>query len=309
MMEIQTKLPDLQQVTFFPGQRLTASELNEGYRVLREMRWLHNRSLHDWGIGLGLGVQGRPGDAQVTVAPGYALDTYGRELIVTEAQVLKVPATAGGPSATPVSYLLVVSYPADEDVVLMMPLRGECLPGGSSRQFIVPRLRWLPVASPAYRPGFDVVLAQAWVRGCRLAQALSFNLRRSARMTSSPYISSGRTIPADTTWEILQPTGALVGLSTEVNTSEAGFQATPVYQAQIMGTRLAVAEDSQDVQAVIDGFTHLDQATPRSFRLTITLPQGFTTPGGVPLNPSGLISPDAVQQLGWHVTWMGIEGP
>ena len=42
------------------------------------MRWLHNRSLHQPGVGNGYKVTGTQGDRQVTIGPGYALDAYGR---------------------------------------------------------------------------------------------------------------------------------------------------------------------------------------------------------------------------------------
>ena len=51
-------IPELDRVVFFDHQRLTARDLNEAATVQRELRWLHNRSLHGWGIGLGFGVSG-----------------------------------------------------------------------------------------------------------------------------------------------------------------------------------------------------------------------------------------------------------
>ena len=63
---------------FFDGQQLFASDL-QGIEVSdREQRELHNRSLHQPGVGNGYAVSGPKGDREVVVQPGYALDADGR---------------------------------------------------------------------------------------------------------------------------------------------------------------------------------------------------------------------------------------
>lgn len=69
------------------GQLLTADDLAALQDYVREKMWLHNRMLHGYGIVAGLDVtmqEQASGDSQLVVAPGYALDGYGRELIVPE---------------------------------------------------------------------------------------------------------------------------------------------------------------------------------------------------------------------------------
>src|SRR5215212_10120473 len=88
------EIADLNRVAFFDGQRLAADDLNGAATVQRELRWLHNRSLHGWGIGLGFAVSGAKGDRQVTIGPGYAVDCRGREIILTETIKKAVPARA-----------------------------------------------------------------------------------------------------------------------------------------------------------------------------------------------------------------------
>src|SRR5215831_635200 len=77
-------IPDLSRVAFFDGERLVAEDLNAASALQREVRWLHNRSLHTWGIALGFAVNGDKGAQQVTVSPGYGIDSLGREVILTE---------------------------------------------------------------------------------------------------------------------------------------------------------------------------------------------------------------------------------
>ncbi len=76
----QTGLPrrgtyetQLERQQFFDGQRLLASDLQGLEAFHRQMRELHNRSLHQPGIGNGFAVSGERGDRQVTIGAGYAL--------------------------------------------------------------------------------------------------------------------------------------------------------------------------------------------------------------------------------------------
>jgi hypothetical protein len=89
---------------FFDGQRLFAADLQDLEAFNREMRWLHNRSLHQPGIGNGFAVYGRKGDRKVRVDPGYAIDIEGREIVLIESLELDVPPVAGEQNGEPVYY-------------------------------------------------------------------------------------------------------------------------------------------------------------------------------------------------------------
>jgi hypothetical protein len=64
------------EVRYYPGQRLTAAlfRAEQAYHVT--MRQRHNLAGHDWGIALGLELSAG------YVEAGYAIDVYGRELIL-----------------------------------------------------------------------------------------------------------------------------------------------------------------------------------------------------------------------------------
>jgi hypothetical protein len=75
---------------YFAGKLVTAEdfELEQAYHI--EKRWLLNRMLRGAGIVSGLTVvAGKQGT--VTVAPGFALDPHGREILVSEPQRLAIP--------------------------------------------------------------------------------------------------------------------------------------------------------------------------------------------------------------------------
>jgi len=57
------------------------------------------RSLHTWGIALGLMVTGQRGERTVTVQPGYALDCLGRDLLVSATLAMPVPPVSGDEAA------------------------------------------------------------------------------------------------------------------------------------------------------------------------------------------------------------------
>ena len=77
----------LERLQFFNGQRLAAADLQSIDDFNRQMRWLHNQSLHQPGVGSGYAISGKKGDREVTVQPGYAIDSSGREIGLTEAVV------------------------------------------------------------------------------------------------------------------------------------------------------------------------------------------------------------------------------
>jgi hypothetical protein len=69
------------EVNYYPGQYLTANlfRAEQAYHVT--MRERHNLTGHDWGVALGLGLSAAQAGTGYVDA-GYAIDGYGRELIL-----------------------------------------------------------------------------------------------------------------------------------------------------------------------------------------------------------------------------------
>jgi hypothetical protein len=65
---------------FREGQRLTAADLAAEQDYLVDGRRAHDSSLHGWGIARGLGLSAVT--AGIVVAPGFAVDGFGRSLVV-----------------------------------------------------------------------------------------------------------------------------------------------------------------------------------------------------------------------------------
>ena len=74
--------PQARRVHYFPGRLLTAADFEQDQQYQRDMRYLHNRAL-GFGVVEGLAVHATP--TGITVSPGFALDPYGREVVLAHA--------------------------------------------------------------------------------------------------------------------------------------------------------------------------------------------------------------------------------
>lgn len=310
------EIPVLQRPFFFTGQQLRAGDLDAVTAYHRELSWLHNRSLHNWGIATGYAVTGAAGDSAVVISPGFALDCQGRELILTEAQTIPVPAVAGNATGGPAAYFLTASWLDDSDIDPETRV-GVCGTSGAVRRPERVNLRWQDpddrLTGSAFRPGLDVVLASVEVAGCRLAADASGAQRRNAMPEETPYIYSGQTAAGDTGWRPWPDEENPIGVVATVSTTEAGFGAPPAYHAHVVGRRL-LDTDSGDV--LIDGYPHVAAAGAGSFELRVVLPMnGGSAHDGeaVAMNPVEIVTADGFagrldDELNWYVMWVGIEG-
>lgn len=79
-----------ERLHYFAGKLLTADDLELEQRYHIEKRWLLNRMFQGAGVVSGLDVV-PSGQGKVTVEPGFALDSHGREILVCEPQQLTMP--------------------------------------------------------------------------------------------------------------------------------------------------------------------------------------------------------------------------
>jgi hypothetical protein len=299
-------IPDIARPVYFSGQRLTADDLTAGQAFHRELRWLHNRGLHTWGIAFGLAVRGERGDGAVTVTPGYAVDCQGRDLVLDEDQIVPVPSVAGA-SGAPATWYLTVSYQEDADRPVLQIGQGVCFDDGATRRSEGGLIRWQKAGDP--RPGLDVVLARGDIVDCVLDTAVSPAERRDARPAQQPYVGAGST-SGSTSWAVWESeAGDVLGLRATVDTSTAGFGSTPRYAAHVVGSRLGTEAPARGV--VVEGFTSIVQTDRTSFELRLLLPRALRAGIGVPINPDALLDDkdDLVKAVAdWYVVWLGVEG-
>jgi len=323
----------LERIQFFNGERLFASDLQALEAFNREMRWLHNQSLHQPGVGSGFQVLGNTGDRQVTISPGYALDSCGREIILTENRILAIPPVADDGSGGSVFYDLTVSYPNDSDLTPSETRDGICMPAGVVRLREEPVLCWARLSDDLsnrqpvdarlknwIKTGLFIVLAQVEIFHCQLKHPVSTVQRRNARPAKQPRIACGSFAPTPQQWRVAglgnaslssqmdfstgELTSSSVRVYVDVDTSPGHFGATPAYNARLSGKR--INNDRKGNYWILDGLVDVAESpapTPTSFRIEIF-------PVILPLRQRQTSASVSVHQSlfhGWQINWMGIE--
>lgn len=295
-------IPDLERIVFFQGELLTADDLTTLDTNNRELRWLHNRSLHNWGIGFGLDVQGAAGATFVSVNPGYAIDNLGREIILGSPLQQPIPAVAG-----PATYYLVANYVDDagQTAEERRDAAGcgcasacACSTSGATRLSNDPAILWKTVAQLV--SGIDVILAQAFIQNCALNLTPSAAVRRYAACGSPFTFRANQVSSPAIPWTVWQQGATNVGFTAAIDTSIAKFQTAPRYMAQIVGSRSGAG-------FIVVDFVSIANETPTGFTLQVALP-----PISATINPPTVTDPvggpQILNQLGWAVSWMGVEG-
>ncbi len=141
----------VRRVHFFPGQLLTADDLQAEQDYHREMRYLHNRIL-GYGVVHGLEVSVADGSVLV-VAAGVAIDRRGREIVLAEEVRVDVAAVLLDPDTT---MDLTVTWREEQDAVTV-PAPDDAT--------VRPFTRWLErpavtLGPPGQEPAESLVLAR-----------------------------------------------------------------------------------------------------------------------------------------------------
>lgn len=307
----------VERLQFFDGQRLFATDLQQLEAFHREMRELHNASLHQPGLGAGLAVSGSAGDREVVVGPGYALDLDGHEIVLTRDHTEPVPPVEGDPDGTPAVFDLAVSYPSDDLLEVTETREGICQSRGAVRLREEPVFCWVRLVddgSGRLRPsdprlreeialGRRILLARAEVQHCQLV-SLSIAERRNARPPTQPLIACGRVRPA---WKatLVPPdpgefeTQALM-LEARVSTASAGFVNTPCYIARLDGPRLLEGVfDNEPREFFAEGLLSVHDEAAQGFSVRVLVLSFF-------IRPSELEDPERVFSA-WTIEWMGVD--
>jgi len=275
-MDFLKQTRTIERLQFFNGQRLFAEDLQGLDEFNREMRWLHNISLHQIGIGNGFAVTGKRGDREVRIGPGYAIDGLGREIVSITDHVEPVQPVAGEDDGTPSLFDLTISYA--EELEEAEQRQGICKQQGTIRLNEEPDFCWIELDADGQPKDHDIakeilagmriVIARAEVLNCQLEKDISIAQRLNARVATQPYICCGTSTP---NWDplILAPpdAGAIgsnrflteiatvlafvpiifpVGLSAVIDTRECGFKTTPCYSARIAGPRIRHVQVQQE---------------------------------------------------------------
>ncbi|MEY9697566.1 hypothetical protein ABIE71_000309 [Bradyrhizobium diazoefficiens] len=332
-MPIASIAPAIERIKFFDGQRLFAADLQFLEQFNREMRWLHNQSLHQAGIGSGFAVSGNKGDREVRIEPGYAIDSSGREIVLTQPQVLQVPPVANDGEGNPVYYDLAVSYRDDSLLKESETRDGVCVSRSAVRYQETPVFCWVELVPTGDPPGKAALtagrlaklqavnadleagrrirLARAEVLNCKLNQPLSLAQRRNAKPAAQPYLFAGSTKDEKTPWDVAL-TGSDITITLDVDTSAASFRGMPRYTAHAIGNRQFTVDlpSAPQQTLILDGFPRVEtaDASTTKFKFSLLIPQSLFGSGRKPTDVADALKANNSQALkGWYVEWLGVE--
>ena len=281
----------LERIRFFDRQRLLAADLQTLESFHREMRWLHNQSLHQPGIGSGYAISGKKGDREVVVTAGYALDADGKEIILTSRRTVPIPPVAGAGDGKPALYDLAVSYPGDVALKESERREGSCDSRGAVRLREDPVFCWVRLTDDGreavdedlktrVHDGMLIVLGRVEIDNCQLKQPVSIAQRRNARPPKQPRIACGVARPK---WEDLENGDTFKAWKAEIDTSSGSFASIPSYTARVRAEKPA-----SQWKLLISG---VDVTNPRPTGFTIRLFMWSFANGSLPD----------------EVVWMGVE--
>jgi hypothetical protein len=206
------RLVELYRLRWVPRQLLRGRDLRDQLATSDQLRWWHNRALHDpFGVASGMEVTLAADARSVTVQPGVAHDCVGRPLRLLAPRTLPL---AAGP----------------DTVILVARTRGE-------GQLAEPELVWRDDRQVDPRDG--VPLARlTFETGVPVLHPLGSRARPLAR----PRLGYGST-PADgTPWEPWYVLGLPIGLQVTVDTRAAGFTDVPCYFAWLQWPKVASSQ-------------------------------------------------------------------
>lgn len=310
----------VERLRFFDGQRLFASDLQAIEAFHSDMRRLHNMSLHQAGIGNGFAVTGERDGREIRIGPGYALDSLGREILLTREQVEPIPPVASEPDGRSVFFDLVVSFDGEPEVA-------ETRAGICADRDVV-RLREEPVlcfvrlvrdetdnlkAADAklgqeILDGLRIVLARLEVLACRLRETISVAQRRSARPTLQPHLACGEEKIESDKFNQIGETTVFHLRKEKVSTASGGFATTPCYSVLLARERIDINEGNV-LFFILDSPAQIEDATPTSFTVEAIVDfRDFRHPPGSGAEPGDLVIPPSADLLDdWTVVWMGVE--
>lgn len=316
-----------ERIKFFDGQRLFASDLQDVEQFNREMRWLHNQSLHQAGVASGYAVTGNKDDREVTIEPGYALDSSGREIVLTQPEVIQVPPVANDGQGNPVYYDLTVSYPDDRRLKETETRDGVCAARGGVRLREKPVFCWVELVPTSDLPGAGALsaarqaklntlnkevesgarirLVRAEVLNCKLNQRLSVTQRRNARPALQPFLLAERT-GNDNQWTA-QVREFGIDIRLKVDTSTARFRTTPRYFAHVVGERQVQLTIGSLRTMILDGFGRVVDASNLGFTFSLLIPAILIDRALALTDVANALEASSALQK-WYVEWLGIEG-
>lgn len=156
----------IERIRYFARQLLDEADFTQEQEYLRDKARRHNRMLHGWGVVSGLCVESGEAKGELTVGPGYALDSYGNEIVVDDEVTVDLCSEDGDGNAVSPGRPLYLAIRYAECLTRPVP-GGESLEYSRVREgFAVTVLTELPASPPSCEPDTHRcpdLSAQPWV--------------------------------------------------------------------------------------------------------------------------------------------------
>lgn len=271
------KRVEIERLRYWQGQRLLARDFRDQATIEAQLRWWHNRALHNaFGVRYGLAIL--PLTAQgslcaLRVDCGVAYDCFGRELMLQTAREIPLPPVG----VKPQNITLLIRYKETAAFPKKHEVSNACAPGGGVALLEQPEFVWKQ--SDLVQVTDGVPLTQLNYDGSKgsflfLPDFVAPSLRPLAR----PRIGSGATVPEGTAWELWSERVSVanrrvrevsVGYQVTIDTSAAGFTERPCYFAWLQGTLWS----QSNIEFFPVPFTHLDSESITQFRFRLWMPR------------------------------------
>jgi hypothetical protein len=280
---------ELERVRYEQGQVIRSRDFNDQAANEDQLRWWHNRSLHNAygvvsGILNGFAVQlTDPATKEFTVRPGVAYDCFGRELILTRERKTRLPDEIAEGTA-----ILLLQYQAPA-----VKAGQACNCPQAETTAHEPALRWVS-GRVSVRDG--VAIARVSDVGNLDSETVVDTDVPIVRALARPHMASGKTESDGGPWELwTQRTSAgefFIGFQIRVDTSAAGFTRVPCYFAW---APTLLVESTEISGAEVNSFT---------FRLWLPTFTGFRLDN----NPFlAFLLPSLLARTARQICWLGIE--
>ena len=245
--------PQLQRLRYWQGQTLKNRDFRDQLAVEAQLRWWHNRALHNaFGIAEGFEVE-QNGETAI-IHRGLAYDCFGRELILTADVTSPLPADSS--MTLLVGYRQTRQFPRKDEIAACSPNR----PLTAER----PEFFWKRTDEVDLRDGLPLV---------RYKDKALMPVRLQARPLARPRIASGATISGHTNWELwsepLEDEDMALGFQVSIDTSAAGFTEVPCYFAWLQGALWSPSTNPEFFPVV---FEHIASPSTTAFVFRIWMP-------------------------------------
>lgn len=171
----------IERIRYFARQLLDEADFTQEQEYLRDKARRHNRMLHGWGVVSGLCVESGEAKSELTVGPGYALDSYGNEIVVDDEVTVDLCSEDGDGNAVSPGRPLYLAIRYAECLTRPVP-GGESLEYSRVREgFAVTVLTELPASPPSCEPDTHRcpdLSAQPWVVLAEVVLDLNLNISK-----------------------------------------------------------------------------------------------------------------------------------